>query len=198
MACSGSCGIGQAREAERHEAMRAAALAYPGLRWSDVPAAVAPLEEGELRALAEEIDEVVAAWQTLEVDAAGGATLRLEAQFGETVAATAGSRLEVVFSPLGRFATLREVTHVETDAHVEERPVLGVDDRRWATAVKALQGLLRARGITLLDMAFLAEPVPGDAQPAYEERFGATLTWWSLLFRAAPPEACVYRRGPSA
>jgi hypothetical protein len=177
--------------------MRAAELAYPGLRWAEVPLAVAPLSEEELRELADAIDEVVAAWQTLELDAEGGATLRLDAQFGENVAATAASRLEVVFSPLGRFATLREVRQDERSDGLEESAVLGVDDRRWAGAVKALQGLLRARAVTLLDMAFLAERVPVHEQPAYEALYGATLTWWSLLFRAMPPEACGYRRGPS-
>jgi hypothetical protein len=196
MACSGSCGIGAAREEERLRAMSAAALAYPGLLWAEVPAASAPFDEGELRKLADVIDEVVAAWQALELHADGAATLRLEGQFGETTSGTAPSRLEVVFSPLGRFATIREVRALEgADAH--ESPLLGVDDRRWAPAVKALQGVLRASGVTLLDMAFLAEPVPAGPQRGYEERFGSTLTWWSLLFRAEPPEARAYRRGPS-
>jgi hypothetical protein len=62
--------------------------------------------------------------------------------------------------------------------------------------VKALQGLLRARGVTLLDMAFLAGAVPAGPQPLYAERFGVSLTWWSLLFRAEPPEARAYRFGP--
>jgi hypothetical protein len=195
MACSGSCGIGAAREEERLRAMAVAALAYPGLEWSPAPAASAPFDEAELRELADAIDEVVAAWQTLELHADGAATLRLEGQFGETTGGTASSRLEVVFSPLGRFATLREVRAPQGFAG-EESPLLGVDDRRWAPAVKALQGLLRARGVTLLDMAFLAGAVPAGPQPLYAERFGVTLTWWSLLFRAEPPEARAYRFGP--
>jgi len=169
--------------------MAAAALAYPGLVWTDAPAFVAPFEEVELRELADAIDEVVAAWQTLEIHGDGAATLRLEGQFGETTDGTAASCLEVVFSPLGRFATLREVR--------AEVPALGVEDRRWAPAVKALQGLLRSRGVTLLDMAFLAARVEAGEQRVYEERHGASLTWWSLLFRAAPPEARAYRLGPS-
>ena len=196
MACSGSCGIGAAREEERLRAMAAAALAYPGLVWADAPATSAPFDEAELRDLADAIDEVVAAWQTLELHADGAATLRLEGQFGETTGGTASSRLEVVFSALGRFVTLREVRFPE-GAEGEESPLLGVDDRRWAPAVKAIQGLLRARGVTLLDMAFLSEPVPAEPQPEYASRFGVTLTWWSLLFRAEPPEARAYRRGPS-
>lgn len=185
------------REGERLEAMRAAELAYPGLRWCEAPLVVAPVAEAELRDLADAIDDVVAAWQTLDLDAEGGATLALDAQFGETVAATAASRLELVFSPLGRFATLREVTRTESSGCVEAVAVLGVEDRRWAGAVKALQGLLRERGVMLLDMAFLAERVPGPEQPAYEARYGTSLTWWSLLFRARPPEASDYLRGPS-
>jgi hypothetical protein len=176
--------------------MAAAALAYPGLVWAEAPATSAPFDEAELRAVADAIDEVVAAWQTLELHADGAATLRLEGQFGETTAGTAASRLEVVFSPLGRFATVREVREAEGAAGGEV-PLLGVDDRRWAPAVKALQGVLRARAVTLLDMAFLADAVPEEPQPAYASRFGVTLTWWSLLFRAEPPEARVYRRGPS-
>ncbi len=197
MACSGACGIGAVREGERREAMRAAELAYPGLRWAEVPLVVAPLAEDELRALADAIDDVVAAWQTLDLDDGGGATLRLDAQFGENVAATEASCLELVFSPLGRFATLREVKRGDAAGCLEEAGVLGVDDRRWAGAVKAIQGLLRSRAVTLLDMAFLGECVPAREQEAYEARYGATLTWWSLLFRAVPPEACAYRRGPS-
>ena len=193
MTCSGSCGIGKVRDAERLEAMRAAALAYPGLRWTEAPLVVAPIAEGELRALADAIDEVVAAWQTLEVDPGGGATLALEGQFGETVAATAASRLEVVFSALGRFATLREVSTTERDGCVAEVAVLGVEDRRWAGAVKALQGLLRERAIILLDMAFLGERVPAAEQFAYEELYGTSLTWWAMLFRALPPEARAFR-----
>jgi hypothetical protein len=196
MACSGSCGIGAAREEERRHAMAAAALAYPALVWRDVPVASAPFSEDELRDLADAIDEVVAAWQTLVIHGDGAATLRLEGQFGETTGGTAASRLEVVFSALGRFATIREVRAPEGPEGFEA-PRLGVDDRRWAPAVKALQGLLRARSITLLDMAFLGESVPGPEQAAYVERFGAEPTWWSLLFRAEPPEARAYRRGPS-
>ena len=197
MACSGSCGIGAAREEERLRAMAAAALAYPGLVWAEAPAASAPSDEAELRDLADDIDEVVAAWQTLELHGDGAATIRLEGQFGETTGGTAASRLEIVLSPLGRFATLREV-RVREGGEGEEAPVLGVDDRRWSSAVKAIQGLLRARGVTLLDMAFLSSVVEARPQSAYEARFGATLTWWSLLFRAEPPEARAYRFGPSA
>ncbi len=169
--------------------MAAAALAYPGLSWSAVPLMTAPFAEAELRAIADAIDEVVASWQSLDHHDDGGATLRLEGQFGETVADTAASRLEVVFSPLGRFATIREVRVVVEDGLRREEPVLGVSDRRWAGAVKALQGLLRDRAITLLDMSFLGEAVDEATQPAYESMYGATVTWWSLLFRAMPPEA---------
>ena len=193
MACSGSCGIGAAREVERRHAMAAAALAYPTLLWSAVPQMAAPFAATELRAIADAIDEVVAAWQTLDLHDDGGATLRLEAQFGETVADTASSRLEVVFSPLGRFVTLREVRVVVAAGVRRDEPVLGVADRRWAGAVKALQGLLRERSVTLLDMAFLGTRVDERAQPAYESLYDATVTWWALLFRPEPPEQAAVR-----
>jgi hypothetical protein len=193
MACSGACGIGAAREEERRAATTSAVLAYPGLLWREVPAASAPFDEAEVRDLADAIDEVVAAWQSVVAHGDGGFTLRLDGQFGETTDGTASSRLELVLSAIGRFATLREV-RIEFGV---ESPALGVDDRRWAAAVKALQGLLRSRAITLLDMAFLAEPAGPAVQPEYEARFGSSLTWWSLLFRPEPPEQRAYRRGPS-
>jgi hypothetical protein len=192
MSCSGACGIGAIREAEVRRARAIAALAYPGLLWADTPLAAAPLEEAELRGLADAVDEVVAAWQSLEFHPNGAATLRLHGQFGETIAATAASRLELVVSPLGRLATLREVC-TECTGGTRDVVRLGVEDRRWASAVKAIRGLLRERSFTLLDMAFLSSPVPAASQPAYEERYGAALTWWSLLFLPEPPATSTFR-----
>ncbi len=193
MACSGACGIGERRAEDRRRAEASAAIAYPFLIWRVHPAAAAPTDEVELRNFATRADEVVAAGQGLELHRCGGATLRLEAQLGVGAEKVSPSRLEVVFSPLGRFVTLREVC-TEDDGHgtTREVPREGVADRRWAAAVKPLQGLLRLRSFTLLDMAFLAERVPGPPQPLYEAAFGAPVTWWSLLFRPEPPTAVIY------
>ncbi len=169
--------------------MASAALAYPGLQWREVPLARAAFDETELEALADAIDDVVPAWQSLRVYDDGSATLHLEAQFGETIGDTASSRLEVCFSPVGRYATLREVQVIIEENVRREMPILGISDTRWAGCVKALQGLLRARAVTLLDMAFLSTPVSESVQTAYELRYEVPLTWWSLLFRPEPPSS---------
>jgi|GEM_PF-1294095 len=101
--------------------------------------------------------------------------------------------VRVAFSPIGRFVTIQEVTMTATKVDgasfaIEEERVVGVADKRLQHVVKGLQGALREARWVVLDMAFLAGDAGGEArQEAYEARYGAPPSLWSLLFEAAPP-----------
>lgn len=83
-------------------------------------------------------------------------------------------------SPLGRYATLQEVTLrgelQPGGVYIEERRAVGVVDRRLQLFVKATQGLLRSLKIVTLDAAFLVEPL----EPGGDD------TVWTALFDPDP------------
>jgi hypothetical protein len=123
---------------------------------------------------------------------ADGAAVDLHA-----VSSSRETYLRIPFSPFGRFVTIQEVQVLAREVpsrggsaaslEIVEEPLAGVEDRRLRTMVKGLQGALRKKGLTLLDMAFLVQPVAGGAQTAFVRDFQEAPMLWSLLFDPAPP-----------
>jgi hypothetical protein len=104
--------------------------------------------------------------------------------------------LRIVFSPFGLYVTIQEVRVrarrlaarlPRAGVEIVEEPLAGVEDRRLRTMVKGLQGALRKSALTLLDMAFLLQPLEGALQEAFVDQFHEEPTLWSLLFDPAPP-----------
>ena len=205
-ACGGgSCGIQKVRERERVAVQAAVDAAYPGRVWRPDPLVGSPLSRGRVRALAAGLEALlpVRAFMreaTIEGDcdwiyllaglhsdclfersaglAAGGDSLRSEETY-----------LRIGFSRLGPQVTLQETRFFlekdELGLTIEERPCLGVEDRRLQLIVKGTQGFLQHQKLVTLDMAYLVEPLEGAS--GSEE---ATTQRWSFLFEATPPAAC--------
>lgn len=195
-ACGASCGITRAREREKDLARAVSLRAWPGGR-GDRPAwspDARPVDRAELSALAVTFSEILPARCVLSPAEDDGADfLYLVATTRETT--WVGFRdgldasppeepeeraIRVGFSALGRFATLQEVSmRAERDADglwIEERRARGVEDRRLQVFVRAAQGALRKARVTVLDAAFLAEPVAPEG-----------MSGWEALFERDPP-----------
>lgn len=183
--CGATCGITRAREREK-DAARAAARSAP-------PSGHAPLDDDELAEVAREFESLLPARCVVTAAGDGAAFVYVVATTEDATwvalreglseaqpAAPEQRALRVGFSPRGRFATLQEVSLrgelLDDGAWVEEARARGVEDRRLQAFVRAAQGALRARKVTVLDAAFLAEEVsPGGG------------TVWSALFEADSP-----------
>lgn len=184
------------REREKDAARAIARRAWPHGR-TDHPAwspDERPVSDDELAALARTFEALLPARCVMTAAERGDAAfvyvvattedatwvaLR-EGRSGARPAADEERALRVGFSPLGRFATLQEVSlRGAPDADgvwIEERRARGVEDRRLQAFVRATQGALRKEKVVVLDAAFLAEALaPGE------------ITVWSALFEDDPP-----------
>jgi hypothetical protein len=214
---SGSCGITRIREDERQAARALAERIHPGLVWSEQVSPLPAFTFDALSRLAAHLEEllplraIVKTNGSLAIDLLAGlhspslSELVDAGQVGrEETVAEGEVYLRLTFSPWGQFVTIQEVrmraSSSPDDLEIADEPVLGVEDLGLRSIVKGLQGALRKARLTLLDMAFLATPLPLP-QTRYEERFCEAPTLWSLLMSAAPPTSrrvSLVRRRPVA
>lgn len=206
--CGTMCGITRTRERHQTEARQRAARAYPGWVWSPTPSWLPdepPVDPGEIQELADGLVQVLPARTVITVPAPGDCeSLHLLAgmhepcwlevrestgSFGTVPTPIDETYVRVVFSPLGRYYSLQEVrlsASLEPNGvWLEERRLVGLQDRRLQWFVKAIQGFFGKRKLVGLDAAFLAEPVP-DPDGAIAGQLGAPPTLWTLLFERTP------------
>jgi hypothetical protein len=212
-ACGADCGITRVREREKQAALELAERLYPDMVWSPRRDCGPAVAFDALVAVGRHLEDVLPVRAIVRVAENGGADAiyvlaGLHAPSLCEIADGAAvdparvrppreTYLRIAFSPFGRFVTIQEV-HVLARAaptragssprlEIVEEPLAGVEDRRLRTLVKGLQGALRKKGLTLLDMAFLVQPVEGRPQTAFVRDFHEAPMLWSLLFDPAPP-----------
>jgi hypothetical protein len=212
-ACGADCGITRVREREKQSALELAERLHPDLVWrprGDVGSLV-PFDA--LVAVGRHLEDVLPVRAIVRVAENGGADAIYvlagvhapalceladgAAIDSERVRRTRETYLRIPFSPFARFVTIQEVRVRAREAparagsppslEIVEEPLAGVEDRRLRTMVKGLQGFLRRKGLTLLDMAFLLQPALGRPQTAFVRDFHEEPMLWSLLFEPAPP-----------
>lgn len=189
-ACGATCGITRERARQR-EAARALALSARSA--GACGAVVRAFGPEEVAQLAARLEAALPCQVRVLDDPSGAWWVYLVASMSEPTwvdvlgAVGAGPRsgseetaLRVGLSPLGRYATLQEVTlrgELQPDGvYIEEHRAVGVVDRRLQLFVKATQGLLRSLKIVTLDAAFLVEPL----EPGGDD------TVWTALFDPDP------------
>lgn len=207
--CGADCGITRVREREKQAALALAERLHPGLVWrrpSDGVASGVPFDE--VVALGQRLEELLPVRAIVRAGDAGAPDcIYLLAGLHEPALCEVVDRdrvdpnhalashetyLRLAFSPFDRLVTIQEVRVASRPAsrravEIVEEPMAGVVDRRLREMVKGLQGAVRKATLTLLDMAFLTQPVEGRAQAAFERDFAEQPTLWSLLFDPSPP-----------
>jgi|HubBroStandDraft_2_1064218.scaffolds.fasta_scaffold157241_2 hypothetical protein len=214
-ACGADCGITRIRDREKQAALALAERLHPGRVWRRVPDREPAVTFDDLLEIGRHLEDVLPVRAIVRAAEARGADAiyllagvhapaLCEIADGATVD---GGRafvpretyLRVVFSPFGRLVTIQEVrvvashsppstrSEVPLSLQIVEEPLAGVEDRRLRTMVKGLQGALRKKNLTLLDMAFLVQPLEGGPQTAFLGDYHEEPMLWSLLFDPIPP-----------
>jgi hypothetical protein len=204
-ACGGgSCGIQKVRERERAAVLAMVDVAYPGRVWRPDPLAGGPLSRARVRSLAAGLEVLLPVRAFVREAAVEGdcdwiyllAGLHEGCLFERAEGLVTGGEplreeetyLRIGFSRLGPQVTLQETRFfLEKDGlgtTIEERPCLGVEDRRLQLIVKGTQGFLQHQKLVTLDMAYLIEPLEGASGGE-----DISLQRWSFLFEATSPEA---------
>jgi hypothetical protein len=214
-ACGADCGITRIRDREKQAALALADRLHPGRVWRRLPDREPAVSFDALLAIGRHLEEVLPVRAMVRAAEAGGADAiyllagvhapaLCEIADGATID---GGRalvpretyLRIVFSPFGRLVTIQEVRVVASHSHpstrldappslqIVEEPLAGVEDRRLRTMVKGLQGALRKKNLTLLDMAFLVQPLEGGPHTAFLRDYHEEPMLWSLLFDPIPP-----------
>jgi hypothetical protein len=193
--CGSTCGITQQRARDKARARALAQRVFSegiafGAQWLPEKA---PFARGETDTMAAALAEVLpctlvvapwesahATWVHLVAAVDGTSWLGWREGLTERPPRPEETSLRVGFSHFGRYATLQEVRLRGTPEHdgcsVEEQRLIGVEDRRLQSFVKATQGLLRSRRVVCLDAAFLAEPLHDHSNDSL----------WQCLFDPEP------------
>jgi len=203
--CGSNCGITRARERQKAAARALVRVLYPyGFRarpaWSPDDR---PFTDDEIEGLARAFEDVLPCralvvratsehesdWIHVVATMGEGSWVALREGVAGAPETASETSLRVGLSPFGRYATLQEVRvrgqREEGGWWVEEDRVVGVEDKRLQTFVKAIQGMLRKRDIVALDAAFLAEPVE-DPDGEGNLLTGESPTLWTALFDRDP------------
>jgi hypothetical protein len=213
-ACGADCGITRARERDREAARALAKRLHPDLVWKRRSYPEPAVSFDRRVAIGRHLEDLLPVRAIVRAGDEGAAdaiellaglhspALREIADVGSfdprAPIVLRETYVRVSFSPFDRFVTLQEILlsaratppgslGAAQSLEIVEEPMAGVVDRRLAPLVKGLQGVLRKAGLTLLDMAFLMQPIEGVAQAAFVREFDEPPTLWSLLFDPAPP-----------